>query len=429
MNLYTIEDGRARLHLHRGQARAWQSDARFTFVFAGSQSGKTSFGPWWLHREVNRRGEGDYLAVTSSYDLFKLKMLPEIRRVFEHVLGIGRYWSGDKVIELINPTTGQFEANRADDPMWGRIILRSATASGGLESATAKAAWLDEVGQDEFTLEAWEAVLRRLSLSEGPVLGTTTLYNLGWLKNEVYDRWEKGDPNFRVIQFDSRANPAFPASEFERARDTLPEWKFNMMYRGLFARPAGLIYGDYLDSHEGGHLVKPFDIPAAWPRYVGVDFGAVNTATLWIAEDAVRSAYYVYRESLQGGMTTKEHAAQAKAHARTERVVGWYGGGPSETQQRMDWSAEGVQIQQPPISDVEAQIDRVIGLFKQKRLFVFDNLRGLRDELGTYSRVLGDDGQPTEKIKNKERWHRLDSLRYLCSALATGGMSWVRGRR
>lgn len=426
MNLYSVEEGRARLHLHKGQARAWQSTARFTFVFAGSQSGKTSFGPWWLHREVNRHGAGDYLAVTSSYDLFKLKMLPEMRRVFEHVLAIGRYWSGDKVIELVNPETGQFEANRADDPMWGRIILRSATASGGLESATAHAAWLDEVGQDEFTLEAWEAVLRRLSLSEGPVLGTTTLYNLGWLKSEVYERWEKGDTNFNVIQFESTANPAFPAAEFKRAKETLPAWKFNMMYCGLFEKPAGLIYSDF---NETIHWIRPFAIPTTWPRYVGIDFGAVNTATIWIAEDVDKAAFYVYRDTLEGGKTTREHAATAKAHAKQERVVAWCGGGPSETQQRMDWAAEEVAVQAPPISDVEAQIDRVIGLFKSKRLFVFDTCRGLRDELGTYRRTLGSDGQPTEKIKDKERFHRLDATRYVVAGITVeNAMNWTRGR-
>ena len=37
----------------------------------------------------------------------------------------------DGVIEIRNPQTGKFEAKRASDPMWGRIILRSAAAGGG----------------------------------------------------------------------------------------------------------------------------------------------------------------------------------------------------------------------------------------------------------------------------------------------------------
>lgn len=359
---------RVRLRFHRGQRAAWDSRRRFVFMIAGTQSGKTAFGPWWLWREIQRNGGGDYLAVTSSYDLFKLKMLPETRRVFEETLGIGRYWAGERIIELIDPRSGKFLAKRADDPMWGRVILRSAQSEGGLESATALAAWLDEVGQDEFRLDSWEAVQRRLSLSGGRVLGTTTPYNVGWLKTEIYDRWAAGDPDVEVVQFASVENPAFPASEFERARRTFPAWKFQMFYQGLFARPAGLVYADF---DEGVHLVRPFPIPPEWPRYVGIDFGATNTAIVWIAEDAARRAYYVYRESLEGGLTTREHAARARAFAQAERVIGWYGGAAGETQQRMDWMAEGIPVARPPVTDVEAGIDRVTALLKEKRLLFF----------------------------------------------------------
>ena len=38
------------------------------------------------------------------------------------------------------------------------------------------------------SVQSWEAVLRRLALYQGRVLGGTTLYNLGWLKQQIYDR-------------------------------------------------------------------------------------------------------------------------------------------------------------------------------------------------------------------------------------------------
>lgn len=41
--LYSVEDGKLKLSLHPGQARAWRSDARFVFMLAGTQGGKTSF--------------------------------------------------------------------------------------------------------------------------------------------------------------------------------------------------------------------------------------------------------------------------------------------------------------------------------------------------------------------------------------------------
>jgi len=173
-----LPDGKARLHMHPGQLRAWDSERRFPFVIAGTQSGKTSWGPWWLHRETLRCGDGDYLAVTATYDLFKLKLFPELSRVFCQLLRWGSYHATDRVIVSSDGKS--------------RIILRSADAEGGLESATAKAAWLDECGQEKFGLDAWEAVQRRLSLNQGRALGTTTPYNTGWLKTQVYDRWAKG---------------------------------------------------------------------------------------------------------------------------------------------------------------------------------------------------------------------------------------------
>ena len=43
---------------------------------------------------------------------------------------------------------------------------------------------------------------------------------------------------------------------------------------------------------------------------------------------------------------------------------------------------------------------------------MFDTCAGVLDEIGTYGRELDDMGQPTEKIKDKEQFHRLDALRY-----------------
>lgn len=341
-------------------------------------------------------------------------MLPELKTVFCHVLKVARYWAGDKLFELMNPATGKFEANRSDDPMWGRIILRSAASGGGLESATAKAAWLDECGQDQFAVDTWEAVLRRLSLSQGPVLGTTTLYNLGWTKTEVYDRWLAGDPNFEVIQFDSRMNPAFPDEEQERARTSMATHRFLMAYCGQFSRPAGLIYADFRSEL---HTCQPFDVPAHWPHYLGVDFGGANTAVLLLAHDQEADRYFVTREQLSGGKSSSEHCQELLEEVRGRNLVCSWGGAKSEGQQRWDWSAAGVEVLEPPVSDVEAGIDRVTQLLKERRIQVFRTCKGLLDEFGTYRRKLDSTGQPLEEIEDKRRYHRLDSLRYVCAGL------------
>jgi hypothetical protein len=165
--------------------------------------------------------------------------------------------------------------------------------------------------------------------------------------------------------------------------------------------------------------VRPFNIPPEWPRFVGIDFGAVHTALIWLALDPVANILYLYRESLEGNKTTGEHADGALSEAAGKNVLTWHGGAKGETQQRMDWAAAGVPVQEPPFDDVEAGIDRVISLVKPFRLFVFDTCSGTLDELGTYSREVGEDGQPTEKIKDKANFHHLDALRYVVIGITT----------
>jgi hypothetical protein len=416
-SLYTFKEGKVRLNLHPGQAKAWRSDARYVFILAGTQGGKTSFGPWWLHREITNKGSGDYLAVTANYDLFKLKMLPEIKAIFCDILKIGRYWRGEKVIEIANLHTGEFLAKNADDEMWARIILRSAASKGGLESSTAKAAWLDEVGQDEFKLDAWQAIGRRVSLNIGRILGTTTLYNFGWMKQLIYDQWKKGDKEIDVIQFDSTLNPLFSKNEFKRASRKLPEWKFNLFYRGEYSRPAGMIFNDYSDSYVrwGGHKIKPFKIPVNWPVVIGIDPGATNTAKIWVAINPSSKKAYVFREELSGDKTTKQHTKEVidKAVKNKESLIGWYIGAISEKQQRLDYEDNGATpVFEPPVSDVEAGIDRIIALLKEFRIFFFDNCTGLLEQLQSYSRTVDTFGNVMPAIKDKTKYHFVDALRY-----------------
>lgn len=429
-SLYTVgEDGQVRLHFHVGQARAWLSKARHTLVLAGTQGGKTSFGPWWLYREIygmgnlpgyggfSGRGKGDYLAVTSSFDMFKLKMLPEIRTVFEDVLGVGRYWAGDRVMELRNPVTGKLSDDGSGHKMWGRIILRSANAPSGLESSTAKAAWLDEVGQDEWDITSWEAVLRRLSLATGRSLGTTTVYNTGFLKTEIYDRWKAGDKSYNVVQFNSAVNPSFPRAEYEEAKRRLPDWRFKMFYKGEFAQHEGLIYKEY-DEEKNLSELEIEAIPLAWERIIGIDFGGANNASLYLAMDPETRIWHVYQEELKGAISSKQHVTNALKDLKGAKKYRSVGGSGSEGQSRKDWTTAGLKVETPTIGDVEVGISNVIELFKMGRLKVHPSLGGLRHELATYKRKMSSDGKTvTDEIENKAMYHRLDALRYACSII------------
>lgn len=413
-SIWLREGTQVKLRLHHGQQRTWASTKRFILMLAGTQGGKTSFGPWWLYREIQRNGGADYLAVTGSFEMFKLKMLPTMRETFEHVLQIGRYWSGPGVIELCDPATGKFLADRADSPMWGRIILRSAMSRGGLESTTAAAAWLDEAGQNAFDLSVWEAILRRLSLYQGRALVTTTLYESGgWLRT-LSDKWEKGDPNIDVIRFASTQNPAFSEEEFARARNDMQAHRFSLFYLGEFAKPPGAIY-----DLEPSQIIRPFSIPASWIVYAGVDFGAVNTATVWVAHDPTEDIFIAFQERLEGNMTTEEHCSAVLGLSADYTMAAWYGGAPSETQQRMDWRANDVPVLRPLLANLESGIDGVATLIKHRRLYVFDDCTGLIENLQNYRRETDEAGVTSDRIRDKERFHFGDALRYVAPVLGS----------
>jgi hypothetical protein len=416
--------------------RAWNSKARFVAMIAGSQSGKTSMGAWWLAREIQDKGSGDYLVVSPTADMSRLKLLPELQKVFVEILDNGRYWGSTRVLEIRDPSNGKFWADTANDDMYARIILRSASAGDGsndvgvrgLESATAKAAWLDECGL--ISEQAFEAVQRRLSLAQGRILMTTTPYSFNWLYSKVYRRWEQGDKDYFVSSFTSVENPMFPLDEYERMRKSLPDWRFQMMYCGKFTRPAGQIFGDFDPSK---HVVDPVTFKYTNNVYVGIDPGAVHTGVVFLYYDFQHDRYIVFDSYVAGNMTTAEHVAKIKDKLRL--FVGkqsFYGGSKSEVQCRMDMQAAGLPVMQPTVSDVEQGIGRIVTLLRADRLYVTRNNVDLIKELTEYSREVDAEGQPIDKIANKSDWHLCDSLRYACCDLdrphrvsvASGNYRW-----
>ena len=430
-NLYdrvTNADGSygIRLSLHPGQQKAWNSDRRIVAMLAGSQSGKTSYLPWLLHREIERNRDTlpgipqDYLAVTANYDLFKLKFLPALREVFETVTKTGRYWSSTKVIELRDPETGKFKASRADDPMWGRVILRSADSPAGLESATVRAVLLDEAGMNSFTLETKEAIDRRLSLSNGRIFIGTTLYNLGWLKKEVYDKWINGDPEIDVIQFDSTLNPAFPKSSFKRAKASMPLWRFNMMYRGIYTRPAGQIYDCWTDD---ANTCPRFEIPPTWDRFAGLDFGSVNTASVFLARRPCTNVYYLYRAYKAGSRTAEQHAETMFQNEVARERFQVIGGSKSEEAWRLEYQSVSLNVQKPSTWDVEVGIDRLYRLISNGQLIVFNDVQAVIDDLTGYARKVDALGNVTEDIEDKAMFHYADATRYIATLIAQSPVS------
>jgi hypothetical protein len=427
-----------RWNVHRGQRQALDSKKRFVVVQAGWQSGKSEIGPPWLWREMMRCGPGDYLIASPTFPLMMKKVLPIFQRLFERQLKVGTFVGGKNIFIFSDDGCRRLWGHVPDEQP--RVLFGHAGDPESLESATIKAAWLDEAGQNGFRVASYEAVLGRLSIYQGRVLLTTRPYNLGWLKQLLWDPWEaagRNHPDIDVVNFRSIDNPAFPAKEYYRAKAEMPQWKFLMAYDGLFTRPAGLIYSSF-DTKQ--HVIPRVAIPPEWHRHVGLDFGGVNTAAVFFAEEQVgvkkTGRLIAYREYKAGERSAAEHThhlLQGDGKNPPEpRIPHCVGGSKSEGQWRLEFKrggevkgkrVPGLPIHAPAIqtgatdSLVEVGINRVFGAFARGEILVFDDLTGVLDELASYSRELDDLGEPTEKIDAKETYHYCDSIRYVIGHL------------
>ncbi len=409
-----IKDGVLRLNLHRGQTRAHLSKKRKVVVLAGSQSGKTCYIPHWLDREIHTKGPGDYLLGTSSFPMLTRKLLPEFLYVFADLFHYGTYNSYEKIF-----TFNQEQRQKNDYVLFPdadvrtRVIIGSAQNPESLESATVKGAALDECGQNMFKRETHEAVERRTLINQARILYTTSLYNLGWVKTDLYDPWfNKTNLDIDVIQFDSIENPAFPIEEYERMKATMPSWKFDLFHRGRFTRPAGMIYNAFDSATQ---IIPPFDIPNNWPRYVGHDFGPTNTVALWAAMNPATTELFIYREYVMGGLSTFEHVNNWIELSQGERIDTRYGGSQTEDGWRGDYTQAGWRIDKPLISSVEAGIQKVYSYEKLGKKKVFSTCQNYISEKQSYSRELDDMYNATDKIENKSIYHLMDAERYLVS--------------
>jgi hypothetical protein len=286
-----------------------------------------------------------------------------------------------------------------------------------MQGASVKGYILDEGGM--MSLAAFQTALQRISLYDGQVLIPTTPYNRGWLKTEVVDKAD--GKRIHVERWRSVDNPKFPDHVYEEMRETMQPHRFRMMYDASFERPMGMIYLNF-DSDKC--VVEPFKIPESWPRYVGQDYGPVHTAVLWFAKALTKKhgipigSLVGYREYLEGNKSIKQHVKDLKRLSRGETIVRKVASGlASERQWRREFSQYGWHLQECKITDVEVGIDKVFTLHQNDELYYFSTMKHTLSEKEEYRRKLDESGQPTDKIQDKEKYHRMDAERYLVSGL------------
>ena len=371
-------------------------------AIAGTGGGKTILGYWWLHSRMEAMPGYTWAVAEPTYSMLDKIVLyssdpgrPSLEGYLRKV-NHKPEWIDKK--SLILKTA------------FGQIYLGSADRPDSMQGAAVKGYWLDESGQ--MRALAHDTARQRCAMFEGQVLHTTTPYNLGALKTDIWDK--RDEPGIHVETWRSIDRPGFPIARYEEERGRLPPWRFAMMYDAKFDRPVGLIYNAF---NEAVCVIPRFPIPNTWLIFTGHDFGADNPCALFYAQDPATGNFYLFHEYLPGpGLSANEHVLAFKKITYGYNVIKRVGGSKSgEDENRQLYNAHGWVINEPKIGHVEPRIDKVIGMHLLNKLFVFNDLRGYLDEKRTFSRELDEQGLPTMNIEDEERFHCMSAEQYIIS--------------
>jgi hypothetical protein len=180
---------------------------------------------------------------------------------------------------------------------------------------------------------------------------------------------------------------------------------------GVWAGAEGRVY-DGWDALA--HVIDPFPIPDAWPRYMGLDFGGANTAAVFYAHNPDTDQLVLYRQyGPIGGRTAGQHIRfLLSGEADTPFCVG---GAKAEGQWRQEFTDAGLLVHEPLIREVDIGIARVNAQHKKNGILVFSNCKGYIEQKNNY-RYLPDAADP-DAIERKRHFHFLDAERYIVGYL------------
>lgn len=371
-------------------------------AIAGTGGGKTQLGYWWLHSRMETLPGHTWGVAEPTYGMLSKIVLnssdpnrPSLEEYFRRVGHRPRWISKQNHILATD---------------YGQVYLGSADNPDSMQGAALRGYWLDESGQ--MSALAHDTARQRVAMLQGQVLHTTTPYNLGALKTEIWDR--RNEPGTHVETWKSIDRPGFPVDRYEEERHRLPPWRFAMLYDARFDRPAGLIYQAF---NEAVCIIDRFPIPEGWLIYVGHDFGANNPCALFYAQDPATGQFYLWQEYLPGpGRSAAEHVVEFKRITAGRIVIKRVGGNKAtEGEVREAYTSHGWPIVEPKLGHVEPRIDKVVGLHQLNKIFVFRDCRNYIDEKRSFSREVDENGLPTMKIADEARFHCMSAEQYILS--------------
>jgi phage terminase large subunit len=387
------------MHLHPYQMQVLKSKARFVLASAGWQGGKTTAGAVklaalidrdtqvWVDEGSDPKRRPAYWIMAPTADILNNATIPKFLEILPS--GSYRYKEGKK--QIIMQGSGV------------TVYGKSAFSINSLESATLNGIWADEAGQ--YKRQSWNKMRPRINVRGGFILFTTTPYAVSWLYDEVYLKWQEGDPDFDVITWDSIDNPYFDPVEYEKEKRRMSPEEFDMKYRGRFTNLKGMIYQFLRDKHT-----KPLSFfPDAYDVVIcGLDFGISKPCGVSVI--GIRDGiYYVLAEFKQAGVEWEQlsdrlYDFQSKYHFNTIYA-------DPEDPKAIRFLREQGHVIRAADNDVQGRLRSVRILLGDDKLFVLESLDDTIKEFQGYSRIMDNDGFYVEEPA-KRNDHLMDAMGY-----------------
>lgn len=401
------------LKLHKYQTKVFESKKRFIGAISGIRGGKTTVGAAWLcqkiYEDYTAGVRGDYLIAAPTNNVLAQATLPKFKEFFPSDWGVWK--EQPKHFFQLNWNKKTPDGKETNEPC--RIYVRSMDDPNAVEGMETLAIWADEVGFMKDS--AWVALRGRTSITQAPILMTSTPYSMNWFYTEIYKRFKEGNPDYDVIQWGSGENPVFPQEELEKAKRELPKEMFERRYMGKFTRLEGLVYPEF---EEDEHVVEPFDIPSNGLVFAGADFGYNNpNAIVYIwespkTEDKPQSVYYVFKEYYRGKVLLQDLARSIRS-VNPKYVLADNQGAQNIAELKR---FHGIRQIKPCEKVKGIGVERIRTLLKEGRLKFFKGRTpNTLDEIKElHYKPPKIDGSSTEEIVKKNN-HAMDALEYAFS--------------
>lgn len=295
------------LNLHENQLKIHQSEARFKYVKAGKQFGKSLLASYTLFKWATKMKPGGlfwYIAPSSVHvrDIAWHNLTRNLidSRIYKRMLEQELY------LEMINGS---------------RIYLRGAENRERLRGPKLDGVIFDEAAYiDEYV---WTGIIRsQLMASGGPAFFISTPNEKGrnWFTGacEEASRQERmGNKDYAYWKFTSYDNPTISREELENTRANTPDDVFDLEYMANESANAGVILSEFsFENHVSDTPIKEGVLVR------GLDWGIAHpTACLWVKVDSVSKQVYVEDEFMKSGMLISESSGIIKQ--KTTREVAW----------------------------------------------------------------------------------------------------------